>query len=152
MRPTLLQVITATSPAAASASPTVDIAATKARGLDRYQRVSIDAVLTEATGGVLDVYLQRLLYRSGATEVWADWCHFAQLAAGTTSYCYHCVGQITAADIVTVGHGTAADATPALAADTHIGGHPGAELRLVFVAGASTSAGASQTIYVFGWD
>ena len=43
-----------------------------------YKFVRVDADLIGATGGTLDIYLQRLI-KPGA---WTDWLHFAQLAAG----------------------------------------------------------------------
>lgn len=118
------------------------------RGLGRFNSLRIDALLVGATGGVLDIYLQRQI----ALNVWADWCHFVQLAAGGAAARYSLKCSMTdSTTIVTANAGT--DAVPAvtLAAATFLGGHPGEGFRLVYVAGASTSAGAAVELYVTGF-
>lgn len=138
--------VTYTSPASA----TTAINSTKWLGLHNYHWFTIDAVIQGATGGTLDIYLQRLVNRTSAgVETWADWIHFTQLAAGASAVQYT-AGPNADNTINEVGTGDATTATPALAANTFVGGHPGRELRIVSVAGAGTSAGASQTIYVRG--
>lgn len=119
-----------------------------ARGLDAYDAFLIDADLVGATGGTLDVYLQRKV----APDTWRDWLHFTQLTAGNAAV-RHSVSTAPGISntIVVVGIGTDSTATPALAANTFIGGHPGEAVRAVYVAGASTSAGAAVTIRIRGW-
>lgn len=134
--------ITATSPASASTA----VASGTIEGLDRFDWIAIEADLQGATGGTLDVYVQRKL----GANLWRDWLHFAQLSAGAAAVKYS-VQSGSDNDIYTVGGGTDASPGVALAADSFVGGHPGTELRVVFVAGTSTSAGAAQTVRVYGW-
>jgi hypothetical protein len=49
--------------------------------------------------------------------------------------------------ITTVGTGT----SPVLAANTFLGGHPGNQVRALYVAGAGTAAGAAQSIEITAW-
>jgi hypothetical protein len=90
------------------------------------------------------------LQRKLAAGLWADYAHFTQLTAGSTIFKYSLRSGDIAGDIFTVGGGD--DETPgvAIAADSAVSGHPGTDLRAVFVAGSSTSAGAVQTIRVLG--
>lgn len=134
--------ISQTSPAEAS---TV-VATTTVAGLEHYDWIAVEADLVGAAGGTLDVYVQRKL----AANLWRDWIHFPQLAAGSAAVKYS-VQSGSTNDIYPVGGGTDAAPGVALAVDTAVGGHPGTELRVVFVAGAGTSEGAAQTIRVFGW-
>lgn len=135
--------VTDTSPAAAST-----VVGAGLRGLGRFTSLRIDALLVGATGGVLDIYLQRLV----AANVWADWCHFVQLASGGAAarYSLKCA-MADSTTIVAANAGT--DAAPAvgLSAATFLGGHPGEGFRLVYVAGTSTSAGAAIELYVTGF-
>lgn len=133
--------IEGTTPASASTAIGTTIA-----GLERFDFFMIDADLVGATGGALDVYLQREI----APNVWRDWLHFPQLASGAAAVSYT-VPTNGEADIYTVGTGTDSTASPALAADSFVGGHPGNRLRAVYVAGASTSAGADITIRINCW-
>ncbi|HEX7604974.1 MAG TPA: hypothetical protein VF316_25325, partial [Polyangiaceae bacterium] len=76
---------------------------------------------------------------------WVDWAHFAQVAAGAAAAAYVLtMDKSSIAQIVAVGSGL----SPALAANSCIGGHPGERLRVVFKAGGGTTAGAIQTIQV----
>lgn len=135
--------ITGTSPASASTAIVGDVQQT----LLDYDQFTIDAALVGATGGVLDVYLQRQV----TANVWADWLHFPQLTAGAAAVNYTAVAGYDKV-IVAVGNGTDASAgTPALAANTFVGGHPGQAVRCVAVAGVSTSAGAAITIRITAW-
>lgn len=115
-------------------------------GLSRYESFRIDALLVGATGGTLDVYLQRKV----GPNLWVDWAHFAQLLAGASAIieCLVCNPQNSTTIATTASGGT--DDTPALtiAADSFLGGHPGDQIRAVYVAGASTSAGAAIAIHV----
>lgn len=129
------------SPAAASTVASTTII----RGLSRYDFFTIDAAITGATGGVLDVYLQREVGGAQSTT-WRDWCRFTQAAAGAAVAYYYASSGVTT-DITAVGNGT----TPVIAANTFLGGHPGDAVRALFVAGASTSVGATQTIIITGW-
>jgi hypothetical protein len=132
--------ITGTSPAAPGLSVIGALA-----GLGRYDWFSVDAVLTQATGGVTDLCLQKKL----ATNLWLDWLRFPQLAAGTSVFNYSfLLSQATGGLVVC---GTMPDipaGTFGIAANSAVGGHPGDSLRLVAIAGTSTSAGAAQTVYV----
>lgn len=111
--------------------------------LDEYDYVRVDASLVGATGGTLDVYLQRLI----KPNAWADWVHFAQLAAGASAVKYSLVGAHGLSTTITTGNiGTDAAPAVSLAAATFLGGHPGKSLRAVYVAGAGTSAGAVLNI------
>jgi len=135
--------ITFTSPATAS---TVVQTATW-DNLSQFEWLTVVAVLTGATAGTLDVYLQA----EAQNNVWVDWVHFAQLAAGaaTVRYAFDC--NVAASSITTVGGGTTAAPGVALAAATVAFSHPGKKVRIVTVAGAGTSAGASQTLYLMKW-
>jgi len=138
--------ITGTSPASASTA----IVGSVVLGLERYDWFTIDAALVGATGGTLDVYLQRRIALDSEVTggVWADWLHLTQLASGASAIKYSLQ---TGSDktISTVAFGTDASAgTPVLSAASFVGGHPGQALRCVCVAGASTSAGAAVTIYL----
>lgn len=104
----------------------------------------VDAALAGGTGGTLDVYLQRKL----ATNEWVDWIHFPQLAAGATKKYTLAITDGGGALIAEVGGGS--DGTPgvALAANTAVNVMPGDDVRIVFVAGDGTSAGAAQKITI----
>lgn len=134
--------ITDTSPASASTA----VSAATVSGLERFDWIAIEADLEGATGGTLDVYLQRKL----GDDLWRDWLHFPQLSSGAAAVKYSAQSGSNT-DIVVVGGGTDSSPGVALAADTLVGGHPGTEIRAVYVAGASTSAGAAQTIRIYGW-
>lgn len=114
-------------------------------GMGKCDSLIIYANLTGATGGTLDVYLQ--VSPDGGTT-WVDYAHFTQIAAGAAAI--HRVWTVTRraqqTSIVTVGTGT----SPALAAHTIIGGEFGDRMRVVYVAGAGTSAGAAQVIKILG--
>lgn len=144
--------LSGTSPAAAS---TAELAS--ASGLAKFSAIRVDAVLVGATGGALDVYIQRKI----APNVWVDWLHFAQLAAGASAIAYSLT--VATGNLGTVVNGTPSgtmaaittrgnDATPSpgLAAGTVDLNHPGNMVRAVCVAGASTSAGAALKIMVTG--
>jgi hypothetical protein len=144
-----LYIISDTTPASASTA----VSAVTAGGLDDFDWFTVDAQLVGATGGTLDVYLQRQVALDAEVTggVWADWLHFPQLSSGAGAVKYSAItGSSTT--ITVVGNATdASGATPALAANTFVGGHPGNKLRAVYVAGTSTSAGAAVKIYITGW-
>lgn len=117
-------------------------------GLGNYQFVRIDAALVGATGGTLDVYLQRLI----KPAAWSDWIHFAQLAAGAAAVNYSAIAwHGLSTTITTSNRGTDATPSVSLAAATFLGGHPGDVVRAVYVAGASTSAGAAISLDLCCW-
>lgn len=128
--------ISETSPATAS---TVASTATIS-GLSRYDWFKVVATLQGATGGTLDVYIQGLL-----AATYYDWGHYTQIAAGGAAT-IQVVEPQPNNGAVTIGSGL----TPALAANTFIGGYPADRVRLVYVAGAGTSAGAAQVVSVYG--
>lgn len=137
--------ITDTSPAAASTAVGTVLA-----GLADYQAFRIDAALVGATGGTLDVYLQRKV----KDNVWADWLHYTQLASGGAAVKWTAVAGVPVLSTTltsTFGIGNDASPSVALAANTFTGGHPGSAIRPVYVAGASTSAGAAVLIYLTCW-
>ncbi len=129
--------ITDTSPAAAST-----VVGSIARNLNGFDSYIVSAALVGATGGTLDVYLQREIGEDGSA-VWEDWIHFPQLASGASAVKY-VVTPTLSNTIVAVGRGT----SPALAANTCAGGPPTNRVRAVYVAGASTSAGATVSITI----
>ena len=145
-------VLTGTSPAAAGNS----VLATM-RGLARYSAIRIDASLLGATGGTLDLYLQRRVQLgSGVSSVWVDWLHFAQLAAGAAAvhYSSYAGDNDPNPNVTVVGqmNDDLSSGAFALATGTFIGGLPGDAVRLCAVAGGSTSAGAVQTVYLTGYE
>jgi hypothetical protein len=110
----------------------------------------VEAQLVGATGGTLDVWLQRKV----GPNLWVDWVHFAQLAAGASALHYSFVvkNTATAAGALTAVTTTGTDASPAVGSGTGLitNGHPGDAVRVVFVAGAGTSAGAAQKVTITG--
>ncbi len=137
--------ISETSPAAASTVVGASIA-----GLKDFEFFRLDAELVGATGGTLDVYLQRKI----TDNKWADWVHFTQLGAGGAAVKWTLLaGNPTLSTAITGSYGIGTDAAPtvALAANTFTGGHPGEAIRAVYVAGGSTSAGAAVLIHLTCW-
>lgn len=111
--------------------------------LDDYDALWVQADLVGATGGTLDVYVQS---SPDDGRTWYDVVHFTQLAAGAAAISYRATlslqSAMTAPD--TVGKNT----SPALAAGKVSQGAFGDRLRLLMVAGASTSAGAAVHVAV----
>jgi hypothetical protein len=133
--------VTATSPAAAS---TVVVSPVFSGGvIKRADYLIVDALLTGGTGGALDVYLQR---KTG-TNAWLDWIHFPQVAAGTSKK-YTVVLSQQNTTIADVGGGTDASPGVSLAANSFVNMIPTDDVRIVFVAGGGTSAGASNTVTI----
>lgn len=134
------QTVTLTSPATAITAVGATIFAGSTLNADK---LVIDATLLGGTGGTLDVYLQRKI----ATDTWRDWIHFPQIAAGTAKkYSLAITGE--GASIVETGGGSDAAPGVALAANTAVNIIPGGDVRVVFVAGGGTSAGASNSIKI----
>lgn len=126
------KVLQATSPASALTAASTAVV----DGLSIFDTLMLDADLVGATGGTLDILLQR--YAGG---LWRDWYRFAQLAAAAAAIHYTYVPALNDVE-TTVGITT----TPVIAAGVKVGGHPGDKLRFLFIAGASTSAGGVQTV------
>jgi hypothetical protein len=132
--------ISDTSPASASTATGDTI-----YGLERFDALQVIAELVGATNGTLDVYLQTS--PDGGTS-WYDWVHFPQLAAGAAAVKYaFSVPSAGATALTTIGKGTSV----ALAANTIAYQLWGDRVRAVYVAGASTSAGAAVTIHILGY-
>lgn len=116
-------------------------------GLGAFDSLLIVATLVSCTGGTLDVYLQ-VASDNEDTPTWVDYAHFAQIAGAAStvtkaiSVSRH-AQQLTA---TTVGVGD----TPALAANTFLGGDFGERMRIVAVTGAGVSAGCDITVRVIG--
>jgi hypothetical protein len=111
--------------------------------LSGYKTLRIEATLQGATGGTLDVYVQ-VSYDGGVS--WSDYVHFAQLLAGAAAVTYGVSMSRSNGDaLAVVGKNT----TPLLAAGDWRDGEWGNAVRLLFVAGAGTSAGATQTVKFF---
>lgn len=130
-----------TSPAAAST-----VVSATCAGLSRFDWFQIDANLVGGTGGTLDIYLQKKI----ASDVWADWVHFAQISAAGTLKVSATVQSSNG--FTTVGIGTDASPGVALAAGSVVGGHPGDTVRVVCVAGVGTSVGGASVIYITGFE
>lgn len=135
MATTIRQTITETSPA----TPSTVVGVQVLTGLDDALSLKILATLTGATGGVLDVFLQGF---DGVN--WFDVCHFAQLGAGAAAAIFAVSLHRDQPSGVPAVIGF--DGTPLLAVNTVSQGGFSDRLRMVFIAGASTTVGASQVI------
>lgn len=128
-----------TSPAAASTAVLATF------GVNPYQSLRIECDTVGATGGTLDIYFQ---VSGGEGTVWSDYAHLAQIAGGASAakvvFAVSRAGQQTT--ITAIGQGT----SPALAANTVLGGDFGSQMRIVAVAGAGTSVGAALTFRIIG--
>lgn len=138
-------VVADTSPAAASTA----VSATTIKGLEAFDSIAVYATITGATGGTLDVYLQSS-WDDGVT--WYDYAAFPQVAAAGAARTYAVVVPgCTVTDATTVvAKGSLGTPGVALAAGTVVGGPWGKWMRVVYKAGASTSAGAAQSILFVG--
>lgn len=125
-----------------SAAATTTVVGGTRFGFENYDFCNFDAKIVGATGGTVDVYLQKKL----TTNVWADFAHLPQVAAGTTKF-YNFATNLYATTPTNNGWGTDAAPTVVLAVNTVISGHPGDQLRLVTVTGASVTVAAAITIY-----
>ena len=117
-----------------------------ASDLSQWSALNIEANLVGATGGTLDVFIQ--YNPSGDRVTWFDYGHFAQLAAGAASARFVASVAIGAQNTTLATIGT--NLNPLLAAGTIPGGAWGDAFRLVFVAGAGTTAGAPVAINIVG--
>jgi len=137
--------ITFTSPATATTA--ISEAGALWTNLHEWDWFTLIGRLAGATGGALDVYLQSEIYDG----VWVDWVHFKQVAAAAAA-AYHSFDSMMA-ESATIVTGGGNDSTPgvALAAGKMAFAHPGKRIRVVSVAGAGTSAGAAQALYLTKW-
>lgn len=119
-------------------------------GLSQFTVAVVDALIQGHTGGTLDVYVQSSVDAGqDGSGTWFDVIHYTQLAAAgaqvrwvtTLSRGYN---RITAAPSAA----NPADGTPTLAVNTTINDCLGNALRVVFVGGAGSSAGAVQRIKI----
>lgn len=144
-------VFTETSPSgpgtAASFQPVQNAGSNFAAGvagpMQDYDAVDVIAELKGATGGTLDVYVQ-ISPDDGAN--WYDIIHFQQLAPGAATAYYQSPisNATTTTSPVTVGKGL----NVALAPNVTVNGAFSDRLRLVLVAGVSTTAGAPVVVRV----
>lgn len=133
----------ASSAAVAGSSGAAGIASSSPVDLDSFTSLSVHAQLVGATGGTLDVYLQTS-HDFGTT--WVDYAHFTQLAAGGAAVKYTFAASQGGQQLTPTTHGVGT--TPALAANTVVGGAWGDRFRLVMVAGVSTTAGAAVVVHL----
>ncbi len=131
--------ITGTSPASATTEASTPVA------VGKYDAIRIVAILQGGTGGTLNVRLQSSW--DGGTTFW-DIVSFAQLTSGAAATTTSITLSRFNANLTptAIGSGT----SPALAAGTYLDGDFGDMIRAVYTAGASTSAGAVQTLWVLG--
>jgi hypothetical protein len=141
------QTVSMTTPSSATTS----VSTTNFTSVAKFESVDIIADLVGATGGTLDVYLQKKIDQAGTVK-WVDWVHFAQLASGAAAIRHNIStnGNTVSATPVAVGVGTTASPGVALAAGTFAGGLPTDTVRIVAVGGVSTSAGAAIKITIVG--
>jgi hypothetical protein len=125
--------ITDTSPSSASTA-----AGDVLYDVGGYDSYVVTGYLVGATGGTLDVYLQDY---DEANSKWVDWIHFTQLASGASAV-VEAYSPALSNTKTTVG----TDTSPALSSGTCRGGPPRNKVRALYVAGASTSAGAAIVI------
>ena len=132
--------ITGTTPAAAGTAAL----GTPAGMLQNYDALRIVASTRGATGGTVDLYLQT----SVDGTLWHDYAHLAQMADGAASatVVFSVSRHAQQTSITAIG----TDLSPALAANTVLGGDFGNQMRAVAVAGVGTSAGRAQTITITG--
>jgi hypothetical protein len=138
--------LSGTSPAA----PSTVVGATSATRIGMFSTCAVYVAARGATGGPLDIYIQTLFKQTNVSPgMWVDVAHLPQQAAAgaLTGYTFTLTRWSSNAAAIFTPVNTVAG-TPALAVNTIVPGILGYQLRVVFVAGASTSAGAAQTILV----
>jgi hypothetical protein len=140
-------ILSSTSPASATTVAgtfaTGDATDPGSQPLAGYSSLRIEGTIQGATGGNLDVYLQ-CSYDNGTS--WSDLVHFAQKTAGAGAVVYGVTLSRAQGDaLATIGKGT----SPALGSGTARAGCWGNAIRILYVAGSSTSAGATQTVKLF---
>ena len=111
--------------------------------IDDSDALDILAELVGATGGTLDVYVQ--CSPDGGLN-WTEIAHFAQLANGAAAVKYQAPISLytNLTQPVVVGK----NLVPALAVNTVVNGAFSDRVRLLFVAGAGTTAGAAVKVTV----
>lgn len=115
-------------------------------GFSAFDEIAFVATITGGTGGPLDVIIED----SSDGANWYEFAHFTQVGAATTaSYRY---SPVRNDNIVQVGKnnltGSTLTTTMVLTAGSVAGGRWQDQLRVRYVAGASTSAGATQAVGV----
>lgn len=140
-----------TSPSAAgtvaSSQPVQNVTAPYPNGvaspIDDSDALDVFAELVGATGGTLDVYVQS---SPDGGNNWTEVVHFPQLAGGAAAIKYQAPISLftNATTPVVVGKNLA----PALATNTVVNGAYSDRLRLLFVAGSGTTAGAAVRVTV----
>jgi hypothetical protein len=111
--------------------------------LGDYEAIDIIADLKGATGGALDVYVQN---SPDEGVSWYDIIHFQQLAPGGALVSYQ--APISNATTTTAPILVGKNLTPALAPGQVVNGAFSDRLRLVMVAGVSTTAGAPVVVRI----
>jgi hypothetical protein len=139
----LLKPVTAdqTSPASNTYQVTTALS-----GFSAYSAIAFYATITGGTGGPLDV----LIEHSPDGVDWYEYVHFTQVSAAAVKT-YVAAPAVNAAS-VNVGKngldGSAQGTTMTLTAGTVAGGQWFDKMRVRYVAGTSTSAGATQVVRV----
>lgn len=128
----------ATSPAAQGYA-----VSTPVTGFDPYEAITVNATLTGATGGALNV----LVETSPDGTNWYEMVHFPQIAAAAAAAQYSVSIQL---DNTVVARGKNKTTTAALATGTAFGGQWYDRMRVRFIAGSGTSAGAAQAVEIIG--
>lgn len=136
----LLSGTEATSPAAAGAATS-----TAATGFLKYQTLTIVGALAGATGGTLDVIVET----SADGTDWYEMIRFTQLASGGAAATSRFnISPTGGAATVVVGKNLTT--TTGMVSGTSVNGQWFDRLRVRYIAGTSTSAGAVQKVTVFG--
>lgn len=123
-------------------------------GLSYFDAISIVATIQGATGDTLDVYLQTSYEinpdwpADHPGRIWYDYAHFQQLADGASpvTVALHVNRSTSVTAETSIGTGI----SPALGVSTIMGGAWGDMLRILFVPGASTTAGSEQVLTIIG--
>lgn len=110
-------------------------------GLEGYASYQMIALMSGATGGSLDIYVQTLI-----DGTWYDIIHYPQLAAGAAAIFYNtCHSRYSANGPTAVG----TNLGPQLAVGSDLLGVTGGAFRLAAVAGAGTTLGTSIQLRFF---
>jgi hypothetical protein len=114
--------------------------------LDDYDSIEIEAELSGATGGSLDVYMQS----SDDGLIWYDTVHFTTISAASALVIYRTAlsRYATAFTAPTV---IGKNLSPALSSGSAIQNGFGNHLRLVMVAGSGTTAGTPVLVRITGF-
>jgi hypothetical protein len=135
--------ISEASPAAAGTAASAGVIG----GLATFDTIAIVATLLGAANGTLDVYLVDS-FDGGTT--WLEYARFTQVAASAATKTYVIDPVLTGSITAVTRNATATSAIGTLAANAIRPGKWGDFMKAIFVAGAGTTAGATQTIEVFG--